>query len=53
MAEAIQTMTLKTVPVDTQNYKYEDLQKEYKRLILEEIKRRDKEFYEQWFDDEN
>jgi L-aspartate oxidase len=30
-----------------------ELQKKYKQLIMEEIKKRDREFYDKWCSDEN
>ena len=41
------------IPIDIKLYDYENLQHQYKQLILNEIKRRDAKFYEQWFRNEN
>ncbi|MDO4941429.1 MAG: L-aspartate oxidase [Lachnospiraceae bacterium] len=45
--------TFKEVPVDmTQYVSRDEIQKEYRNLVLEEIKRRDGEFYAKWCDPE-
>jgi len=49
----ISSVDLETIPVDVESYNYEELQKHYKQLILDEIKRKDAKFYEQWLNDEN
>jgi len=41
------------VPIDAGSYNYEALRTHYRKLILNEIKRRDAEFYEQWFTNED
>lgn len=38
---------------DLSSYQEEDLKKEYKKIILDEIKRRDGEFYAKWCNHEN
>lgn len=37
-----------TMPMDFEQYRGRDFSKEYREIVLEEIKRRDKDFYEQW-----
>ena len=37
-----------TEEVDFSQYENRDFAKEYREIVLEEIKRRDKDFYEQW-----
>lgn len=39
--------------LDLSQYQEEDCKKEYKKIILNEIKRRDGEFYAKWCNDEN
>ena len=45
---------LEEVPVDLEPYQNgEQLLEENKRLVLEEIKRKDRDFYDQWCNDED
>jgi L-aspartate oxidase len=53
IAENIQSIIPDIIPVDVKSYDYENLKQYYKQLILNEIKRRDAKFYEQWFSNEN
>lgn len=48
IAEILPEIELKEIDVDISAYHPDDLQKEYRMLIMEEIKRRDPDFYEQW-----
>ena len=36
------------VPIDVQNYQMDKLEEDYKALILEEIKKKDGDFYDKW-----
>jgi L-aspartate oxidase len=53
ISKNIHSIICDIVPVDVESYNYEKLQQYYKQLILDEIKRRDAKFYEQWFSNEN
>lgn len=51
--EIVSLINCDTVAEEVTSYQYKDIQSKYKQLIFNEIKRRDKEFYEQWCINEN
>lgn len=56
-AQHIQTyiddLTISTPDVNISEKSYEEIEKEYKNLVLEEIKRKDRDFYDKWCKHEN
>ena len=54
IASRIQEIEHKNIPVDFHKYAdLDDLENKHKQLIMDEIKARDKEFYDKWCRDEN
>ncbi|WP_027400327.1 L-aspartate oxidase [Anaerovorax odorimutans] len=49
----IKSIDYPQVKIDLSKYDYDNLKSKYKQLILNEIKRKDKKFYEQWCNNDN
>jgi L-aspartate oxidase len=48
IAQSIPYTPIEEMPVDLSAYKGRDFDAEYRSVVLDEIKRRDRDFYEQW-----
>lgn len=51
--EKIDSIPWQSMTVDLNTYQDEEIESKYRKIVLNEIKRRDINFYEQWCNDEN